>query len=115
MGTGQGPSSKGYAMKFKAQEVVRGISNMTYNMDGGQQAVVKVAHIDVTLDPAHGGKGCRTDAMQVADADVLKGIEHNPFPMVAELEIEQRATKGKTSLVIVGIRPLESPVKHKAA
>lgn len=94
-------------MRFKAQEVVRGISNKVYNMDNGQTATVKVAHIDVVLDDAHGGKGCRTDAMQCADAGVLDAIQHNPFPMLAELEIEQRATKGKTSLVIVGIRPLE--------
>ena len=101
-------------MKFKAQEVVRGISNMTYNIDG-EQAVTKVAYIDVALDPAHGGKGCRTDAMPVADKAILESIQHNPFPMIAELEIEQRATKGKTSLVIVGIKPLKTVTEPKAA
>ena len=101
-------------MKFKAQEVVRGISNMVYNIDG-QQAATKVAYIDVTLDPAHGGKGTRTDAMQVSDASVLEAIQHNPFPMIAELEIEQRATKGKTSLVIVAIKPLKAVGEAKAA
>lgn len=101
-------------MKFKAQEVVRGISNMTYNIDG-QQAVTKVAHVDVALDGAHGGKGFRTDAMQVADSEILKQIEHNPFPMLAELEVEQRATKGKVSLVIVGIKPLKTLADKAAA
>jgi len=99
-------------MRFKAQEVVRGISNMSYAMDGGQTAVVKVAHVDVTLDGEHGGKGCRTDAMRVDNADILRAIEHNPFPFIAELEIEQRATKGKTSLVIVSIKPIQA-VKEK--
>lgn len=99
-------------MKFKAQEVVRGISNMTYNIDG-QEAVTKVAYIEVALDAAHGGKGTRTDAVQVADKEVLKAIEHNPFPMLAELEFEQRATKNKTTLVIVSIRPLEAAKQPK--
>jgi hypothetical protein len=100
-------------MKFKAQEVVRGISNMTYNIDG-QSAVTKVAYIEVALDAAHGGKGTRTDAVQVADTEVLKQIEHNPFPMLAELEFEQRATKNKTSLVIVSITPIKAPAQKAA-
>lgn len=102
-------------MRFTAKEVVRGISNKSYDMGNGQSAVVKVAHIDVVLDAEHGGKGTRTDAMQVADPEILRSIEHNPFPLMAELEIEQRATKGKTSLVIVGIKPLQPELKAKAA
>lgn len=104
-------------MRFTAKEVVRGISNKTYDMGNGQSAVVKVAHIDVVLDVEHGGKGTRTDAMTVESPEVLKAIEHNPFPLLAELTIEQRATKGKTSLVIVDIKPLETigqPVKKAA-
>jgi hypothetical protein len=101
-------------MKFTAKEVVRGISNMTYNIDG-QQAQTKVAYIEVALDAAHGGKGTRTDAVQVAEAEVLKQIEHNTFPMLAELEFEQRATKNKTQLVIVGIKPLKTITEPKAA
>lgn len=101
-------------MRFKAQEVVRGISNKTYNIDG-QTAIVKVAHVDVALDGEHGGKGFRTDAMQCDTPEVLDSIKHNTFPMLAELDVEQRATRGKTSLVIVGIRPIEAAKGIKAA
>jgi len=94
-------------MRFKAQEVVRGISNMTYNIDG-QTAVTKVAHVDTKLDGEQGGKGCRTEAMRVHSKEVLEAIEHNPFPFLAELDIEQMATKGKTYLVIMAIKPLKT-------
>jgi hypothetical protein len=100
-------------MIFKAQEVVRGISNMSWNIDG-QVAQVKCAHVDVKLDSEQGGKGCRTDAMPVLNPGILDAIKHNNFPMLAELEIEQLATKGKTRLVIVGITPLQVAKPNQA-
>lgn len=93
-------------MKFTAKEVVRGFSNMAYNIDG-QTAQVKVIYIDVQLNSEHGGKGTRTDATQVDNPEILDGIKHNNFPMICELDFEQRATKGKVSLVCTGIRPVE--------
>lgn len=97
-------------MKFKAQEVVRGFSNKAYVMENGT-AVVKCIYIDVVLDGEHGGKGTRTDAMTVESPDVINAISHNAFPLLAELDVEQRATKGKVSLVCVGIRPLQAEKK----
>jgi hypothetical protein len=94
-------------MKFTAREVVRGISNMTYPNDkGGEPIVSRAVHVDVTLAKEHGGKGTRTDAMRVDNEDVIKTVEHNTFPFVADLEVEQRATKGKTSLYVTGIKPV---------
>lgn len=94
-------------MKFTAKEVVRGFSNKAYQMDNGT-AVVKCIYIDVQLDAEHGGKGTRTDAMVVESPDVIRAIEHNAFPMLAELEVEQRATKGKVQLVCTGIKPIHA-------
>lgn len=93
-------------MKFTVKEVVRGFSNMAYNIDG-QTAQVKVVYIDVELNSEHGGKGTRTEATQVDSPDVIERIKHNAFPMVCELDIEQRATKGKVALVITAIRPVD--------
>lgn len=99
-------------MRFKAQETVRGISNMEYVIDG-QKVLSLAAHVDVKLDAAKGGKGWRTEPMKVHDAEVVNAIAHNPFPFVAELDIEQRAGKkqGAVDLVIVAIRPLEQQKK----
>lgn len=100
-------------MRFKVQEVVRGISNETYNIDG-QAIKVMVAHIDVALSEDVGGKGFRTNAMRVLGDEVLTSIKHNAFPMVAELDIEEKATKGKTYLEIQHIKPLKPAAVEKA-
>lgn len=94
-------------MKFKAQEVIRGISNESYNIDGNTIAV-QVAHVDTVLREDVGGKGYRTNPMKFADDGIVQTIKHNAFPMLAEIEVEQRATKGKAELFIVGIKPLKS-------
>lgn len=100
-------------MKFKAQEVVRGFSNKAYNIDGST-AQVKCIYIDVQLDAEHGGKGTRTDAMVVESPDVIQAIAHNALPFLAELEVEQRATRGKVALICTAIRPMEMPMKKAA-
>lgn len=101
-------------MRFKAQEVVRGISNETYNIDG-QSILVQVAHVDVALSTDIGGKGFRTNPMRVESSEVLTAIQHNNFPMLAELDIEEKATKGKTYLSIQSIKPLKAVETQKAA
>lgn len=101
-------------MRFKAQEVVRGISNETYNIDG-QSIKVQVAHIDVALSEDIGGKGFRTNAMRVENDEVLTSIKHNTFPMLAELDVQEKATKGKTYLSIQSIRPLKPALTEKPA
>lgn len=101
-------------MKFKVQEVVRGISNESYNIDG-QTIKVMVAHIDVALSEDIGGKGFRTNPMRVAGDEVLTSIKHNNFPMLAELEVEEKATKGKTYLEVQHIKPLRTVSTEKVA
>jgi hypothetical protein len=101
-------------MRFKVQEVVRGISNEVYNIDG-QSIKVQVAHVDVALSEDVGGKGYRTNPMRVENDDVLASVKHNTFPMLAELDVEEKATKGKTYLSIQGIKPLKAAEAVKAA
>lgn len=99
-------------MRFKAQETVRGISNMDYVIDG-EKVLSLAVHVDVALDPKAGGKGYRTEPMRADSKEVVTAIQHNPFPFLAELDIEQRAGKkqGSVNLVIVGIRPIETVKK----
>lgn len=101
-------------MKFTAKEVVRGFSNMTYNIDG-ESAQVKVIYIDVELNSEHGGKGTRTDAKQVSDPKIIEeAFTGKLFPCIAELDFEERATKGKVSLVCVGIRVVQEQQRKVA-
>jgi hypothetical protein len=102
-------------MKFTTSEVVRGFSNMAYNIDG-QSAQVKVIYIDVELNAEHGGKGTRTDAKAVAEPKIIEdAFQGRSFPCVCELDFEERATKGKVALVCVAIRAKAVDLARKAA
>jgi hypothetical protein len=100
-------------MKFTAKEVVRGFSNKQYDIDGSI-AIVKCIYIDVALDSEHGGKGTRTDAKPVDSPAVIEAIAHNAFPLVCELDFEEKATRGKVALVCTAIRPVEQGVRKAA-
>ena len=93
-------------MKFKAQEVVRGISMFDGQIDG-ETFKTGTVHVDVKLDPAKGGKGYRTEPMRCASLDVVKAVEHNNFPLKCELELEHQAGKKTAQLVVIAIKPLE--------
>lgn len=102
-------------MKFTAKEVVRGFSNMAYNIDG-ETAQVKVIYIDVELNAEHGGRGTRTDPKACATPELLSDAfpPMTQFPCVCELDFEERATKGKVALVVTAIRRMEPPVRKAA-
>ena len=105
-------------MRFKSEEVVRGVSAMSFVADNGEKVESGAVFVDVALDEGQGGKGFRTDMLRCASLELAKGIVHNAFPMKAELDIEHRASRKATQLVVVGIKPLESaglgPVKRAA-
>lgn len=94
-------------MRMQVQEVVRGFQNMTYTIDG-KEVQTKVIFIDVNLNQDAGGKGTRTRDMKCISADTIKGIEHNPFPLLCKLDIEELATKNKSELFVHSITPLKT-------
>lgn len=93
-------------MRMKVQEVVRGFQNMTYQIDG-KEVQTKVIFIDVNLNADAGGKGNRTRDVKCISADVIKSVEHNPFPLLCELDMEELATKNKSELYVHSITPLK--------
>jgi len=99
-------------MRMKVQEVVRGFQNMTYQIDG-KEVQTKVIFIDVNLNADAGGKGNRTRDIKCVTVDVIKSVEHNPFPLLCELDIEELATKNKSELYVHSITPMK-PVHPQA-
>lgn len=93
-------------MRMQVQEVVRGFQNMTYQIDG-KEVQTKVIFIDVALNADSGGKGNRTRDMKCITADVIKAVEHNPFPLLCELDVEELATKNKSELFVHSIKPIK--------
>ena len=93
-------------MKFKVTEVVRGFQNATYNIDG-KEIFTKVIFMDAAMNEDSGGKGFKTVERKCITPEVITSIAHNPFPMEAELELEELATKNKSELFVRSIRPLK--------
>jgi hypothetical protein len=102
-------------MRMQVEEVVRGFQNMTYTIDG-KEVQTKVIFIDVNLNQDAGGKGTRTRDIKCISAEVIKAVEHNPFPLLCKLDIEELATKNKTELFVQSITPLKQvgPVQPPA-
>lgn len=101
-------------MKFTATETVRGFLDHIYNIDGNS-ADSRYLFIDVALDPDHGGRGMRTEGYKVESSQVFDVIRAFPLPVRCELELEAKASRGKSTMVVMSIKPLERPVQAKAA
>lgn len=100
-------------MKFTVQEVVRGATRFAGDING-EKFESGTVFLDVSLDSDGKGWGYRTEPFRCASLEVVDKIKHLPFPFKAELSMEQRATKGKTALVVVDVKPLAREV-NKAA
>jgi len=100
-------------MKFKTQEIVRGATRFSGDIDGNKFESGTV-FLDVSLDSDGKGWGYRTEPFRCVDLGVVDRIKHLPFPFKAEIDIEQRATKGKVHMVVIDVRPLDRQVSPKA-
>lgn len=100
-------------MKFTAKEVVRGATRFADKIDGEE---VKSAYIfiDVSLDQEGRGFGMRTEAKKTT-VEVIDRIKHLPFPFTAEISFEEKATRNKTQLVAVDVKPVARVEQPKAA
>ncbi len=95
---------------------VTGIKFFKGGIDGKDIDSGKV-FIEESLDFTTGrAKGFATQEYSLANADAAKGLMHNEFPLVAEVEF-LRVTNGDVSKNIVqSIKPLERmPAEKKAA
>lgn len=92
-------------MRFKATEVVRGATRFEGKIDGNEMKSATI-FVDVSLDQEGRGFGYRTEAMKCLDLGVVDKIKALPFPFKAELEIEQKATKNSTALVVIDVKPI---------
>lgn len=65
-------------------------------------------HLDFTTGRA---KGYATQDYSLADASAAKGLMHNEFPIVCEVEF-QRVTNGDVSKnIVISVKPIERGAK----
>ncbi len=99
-------------MKFIVQEVVTGATRFENKIDG-EMIKSGTIFMNVSLDKEGQGWGTRTEATRCDSLEVVDKIKGCPFPILAEIMFEQKATKGKTSLVVMDIRmirAIEKPI-----
>jgi len=101
-------------MRFKAQEVVRGATKFSGEIDGKYIKSARI-FVDVSLDAEGKGFGYRTEGMKCATLELVESIMTKPFPFLAELDVEQKASRQTTELVVVGIRFISAGAPVKAA
>jgi hypothetical protein len=93
-------------MQLQGKGVVRGATLLTFQNDAGETIEGNTLFVDVELNAKFGGMGKRTEAMKCADKGVVERIKNVPFPFDAEFVMEQMATKGKLSTVVIDCKPL---------
>jgi hypothetical protein len=91
-------------MQMIARGVVTGFTKFKGSIDG-QDIDANTLFVEVSIGSM--GKGHRTVARKCASEDVIKKIEHLPFPINADIVLEEQATAKKESLVVMEVRPLE--------
>jgi len=89
-------------MQYKADGVVTGFTKFKGEIDG-QTIDANTVFVEVSIGTM--GKGTRTVARKCATEDVIKKIEHLPFPIKAEIVLEEQATAKKEQLVVLEIKP----------
>jgi hypothetical protein len=93
-------------MIFTVTEVVRGATRFENKIDG-EMIKSGTIFMDVSLDKDGEGWGHRTEPRRCESLDVIDRIKSSPFPMLAEIRLEEKATKGKTQLVVMDVKPLK--------
>lgn len=92
-------------MQYKADGVVTGFTKFKGSIDG-QDIDANTVFVEVSI--GNMGKGTRTVARKCVDENVIKKIEHLPFPIKAEIVLEEQATAKKEQLVVLEIKPLQA-------
>jgi hypothetical protein len=95
-------------MQYKADGVVTGFTKFKGNIDG-QDIDANTVFVEVAIGTM--GKGTRTVARKCVNEEVIRKIEHLPFPIQAEIVLEEQATAKKEQLVVLEIRPVKQMPK----
>jgi hypothetical protein len=98
-------------MQICGIEITEGVSKKT-----GKAYSMGRLHTLIQLAPAHGegnvAKGLVGSTYE-CDANLLRKVEHLPFPVSAEVDVQPMQRFGERAEIVVDIRPLE--VIKKAA
>lgn len=94
---------------------VTGVKFFKGDIDGKSIDSGKI-FIEEALDFTTGrAKGYASQDYSLANADAVKGLMHNEFPLICEVEF-MRVTNGDTTKnIVTGVKPVERVEAHKKA
>lgn len=95
-------------MQVKAQATVRGAKMFKGSMDDGKQIDSGKLFVEVVLKESDNAFGMCTEPMKCKDSSVVESIKHNPFPFIAELDIDMVSGSKGMEQVIVAVRPVQA-------
>jgi len=102
-------------MQFTSKVKIMGVAFFAGNIEGkdlDSGTVFVEEQLDESTDRA---KGFRSVEYKAPNSSLVKAVMHNAFPMMAEITVESKVTKGASSLVVTGIKPLQIAPTQKAA
>lgn len=104
-------------MQVNSIMVVKGVSFFEGQIDGKQMSSASI-FVEEKMDEKSGtAKGFRTVEHKCVNADVIKRVFNNDFPMSAEVSLELLVKKGTQSFVVTALKPITkvSPVPQPKA
>lgn len=95
-------------MLVKAEATVRGAKMFKGAMDDGKNIDSGKLFVEVVLKASDNAFGMCTEPMKCKDSSVIESIKHNPFPFIAELDIDMVSGSKGMEQVVLAVRPLQA-------
>lgn len=102
-------------MQFTTKAKITGVAFFAGNIEG-KELDSGTLFVEEALDEStERAKGFRTVEYKCPNSSLVKSIIHNAFPMMADITVESKVTKGGSSLVVTGVKPTQLAPTQKAA
>lgn len=99
-------------MQFVTKAKITGVAFFAGNIDG-KDLDSGTLFVEEPMDEStERAKGFRSVEYKAPSSALIKAIIHNSFPLIAELSVESKITKGGSSLIVVAVKPVQlAPVQ----
>lgn len=102
-------------MQFVTKAKIMGVAFFAGNIDGKELDSGTIFVEEALDESSERSKGFRSVEYKTPNSSLVKALIHNSFPMIAELSVESKITKGGSSLIVVAVKPVQLAPSQKAA
>ncbi|MGE5648880.1 MAG: hypothetical protein ACM34A_01675 [Bacillota bacterium] len=102
-------------MQFTTKTKILGVAFFAGAVDG-KDIDSGTLFVEEALDEStERAKGFRSVEYKTPNHMIPKGLLHNSFPMMADITVESKVTKGGSSLIVTAVKPIQLAGNAKAA